>query len=255
MKNPLKEKLLRGEAAYGPWQMTTGYDTSLILSSVGADCIMIDQEHGSMDLEKVGLMVSLIQRTNTVPLVRVPWHDMALIKRALDTGAGGIMIPMVNDKETAEKVVSYCKYPPEGVRGAGASRATLYFSGGGDPNYIKDANKNVLVILQIEHYKAVENLEEILSVPGIDVAFVGPVDLSYSMNIPGQTDNPDVQASIRKVAEMCKKYNVVSGIFASEANMQTYYDMGYRLLLGGIDGIFIYQGAKSFLKKFEELNR
>lgn len=255
MKNPLKEQLLKGEAAFGPWQMTTSYDTSLILSSVGADCIMIDQEHGSMDLEKVGVMVSLIQKTNTVPLVRVPWHDMALIKRALDTGAGGIMIPMVNDKETAERVVSYCKYPPEGVRGVGAGRAALYFSGGGDPDYIKDANKNILVILQIEHHSAVENLEEILSVPGIDVAFVGPVDLSYSMNIMGEVDHPEVQANIEKIATTCKKYNVASGIFASESNMQTYYDMGYRLFLGGIDAAFIYQGASSLLKTFKDLKR
>lgn len=250
MKNLLKEKLLRGEKAMGVWQMTSSVDTSEILAHAGFDAVLIDGEHGSMDIETAGHMVTAIRTTNTTPLLRVPWNDLQLIKRGLDTGVHGIMIPMVNTREEAELAVSYCKYPPVGVRGMGASRAVLWGSGGGDPNYYADANNELLVILQIEHYTAVENVYEILSVPGIDVAFIGPGDLSMSMGLPGQMNHPKVQDACKRVLDACSKNAVIPAIMSWSGGIQMHLNMGFQLLFGGMDGAFIYAGAKQVWNEF-----
>lgn len=233
--------------------MTNGLDVAEILSYAGADCIMIDGEHGSMDIETAGRMVSLIRATDTAPLLRVAWNEMSLVKRGLDTGAAGLMMPMVNTKEEAEKLVQFCKYPPVGVRGMGASRAVLFGSGSPDfADYYAKANDEVLVIAQIEHYKAVENIEEILSVAGIDIAFVGPGDLSMSMGLPGQMNHPDVQKSCRKVVEACQRHGVVPGMMTWTGGIKPHLEMGFRFLLGGIDSAILFSGAKALVAEFQE---
>jgi 2-keto-3-deoxy-L-rhamnonate aldolase RhmA len=247
MKNSLKEKLNSGKSVFGTWQMTNSADVAEILAHAGSDCIMIDGEHGSMDIETAGRLVTAIKTTNTVPLLRVPWNEIATIKRGLDTGAQGIMIPMVNSKEEAERAVSYCKYPPVGVRGLGAGRATLFGAMGG--SYFPDANQEVLVIIQIEHYKAVEAVEEILSVPGIDIAFVGPGDLGMSMELP--MESPKLEDSFKKVLAACKPNNVVPGILTWSGGVKRHLDLGFRLLLGGIDGQILFNGAKQLIDEFK----
>ncbi|HVI20636.1 MAG TPA: aldolase/citrate lyase family protein, partial [Bacillus sp. (in: firmicutes)] len=127
-KNSLKQKLLH-ESAFGTWIMTNSLDNAEILAHTGTDFIMIDAEHGSMDIETAGRMVSIIRGTHATPLIRVAGNEVSLIKRALDTGVSGVMIPMVNTKEEAEHAVRSCKYPPVGIRGIGAGRAVLFGSG------------------------------------------------------------------------------------------------------------------------------
>ena len=124
-KNSLKQKLLH-ESAFGTWIMTNSLDNAEILAHTGTDFIMIDAEHGSMDIETAGRMVSIIRGTHATPLIRVAGNEVSLIKRALDTGVSGVMIPMVNTKEEAEHAVRSCKYPPVGIRGIGAGRAVLF---------------------------------------------------------------------------------------------------------------------------------
>lgn len=250
MKNLLKEKLLRGEKAMGVWQMTSSVDNSEILAHSGFDAVLIDGEHGSMDIETAGHMITAIRTTKTTPLLRVPWNDIQLIKRGLDTGAHGVMIPMINTREEAERAVSYCKYPPVGVRGVGAGRASLWGSGGGDPTYAATANDEILVIIQIEHYLAVENVYDILSVPGIDVAFIGPGDLSQSMGIPGQMSHPKVREASKRVIDACRKNNVVPAIMSWPGGIQDHLDQGFQLLFGGMDGAILYTGAKNVWNEF-----
>lgn len=252
MKNSLKKKLANNEKVFGTFIMTNGLDTAEILAHAGADCIMIDGEHGSMDLETAGRMVSVIRGTSTVPLIRVAGNEQSLIKRGLDTGAAGIMIPMVNTKEDAEKAVRFCKYPPLGVRGMGAGRAILFGAGAEEyENYFKHANDEVLVIVQIEHYTAVENIEEILSVPGIDVAFIGPMDLSTSMGLQGQMNHPEVQKQCMKVIDACQKHNVTPGIMTWSGAMNQHLEMGFSFLLGGIDAAILYQGVRQLVSEFK----
>lgn len=247
MKNTLKEKLESGKPVLGEWMMTNSFDTAQIMSHAGADCIMIDAEHGAMDLESAGRLVNVIATTKTVPLLRVPWNDIVMVKRGLDTGCAGIMIPMINTAEEAEKAVSFCKYPPLGKRGVGAGRATLFGALGSA--YYPYADKEVLVILQIEHPTAVKNVEEILKVPGIDIAFVGPVDLSMNMGEAGVFTPPMLKA-FKKVVDACEAAGVVPGIMTNPGNIKRHLDLGFRFLLGGIDGQFIYDGATAIVEEF-----
>lgn len=252
MENTIKKKLGKNENVFGTFIMTNGLDTAEIIAHAGADCIMIDGEHGSMDLETAGRMVSIIRGTSTVPLLRVAGNEPSLIKRGLDTGAAGIMIPMVNTKEEAEAAVKLCKYPPMGVRGMGAGRAILFGAGAEEyENYFKHANDEVLVIVQIEHEQAVDNIEEILSVPGIDIAFVGPLDLSTSMGLSGQLTHPEVQKQCLKVVEACQKHHVVPGIMSWSGGMEQHLKMGFKFLLGGIDASILYKGVRELVKEFK----
>ena len=253
MKNLLKQKLQEGKRVYGPWILTTGLDNAEILSHAGADLIMIDGEHGAMDLETAGKMVSLIRGTQTAPLLRVPWNTMTDVKRGIDTGAHGIMIPFINTKEEAEYAVSLCRFPPVGIRGQGSARAAL-FSAGLPPfnDYNKTANDEVLVIVQFEHIKAFDNLDEILSVDGIDVAFLGPRDLSLSMGLEGNMDHPDVQELCKKLAAACKKHNVFSAMLTWPGAMKKHYDFGFQMLVGGTDAGFISNGIQGMLKEKAE---
>ena len=246
MKNKIKEKLRNGEAVFGSWVFTNSFDNAQIMSYAGADCIMIDGEHGSMDIESAGLLVSAIRTGPAEPLLRVPWNDLALIKRGLDTGCAGIMIPMVSSPEDADRAVSCGKYPPVGGRGMGAGRASL-FGNHGD-TYFPHANDEVAVILQIEHYKAVENVEEIVSTPGIDIAFVGPVDLSTSMGV--SPDSPEVIEAFKKVIAACRRYGVTPGVMTGSGNIQMHLDLGFRFLLGGTDSQILYAGAKAIADEY-----
>lgn len=253
MKNSIKEKLNAGKCVYGPWMMTASTDTAEILSNVGCDMIMIDGEHGAMGFETAGRLISQIKYTPTTPLLRVPWNDISLVKQGLDTGASGVMIPMINSKEEAERAVQYCHYPPKGIRGFGAGRASLF--GVNSDSYLHYAKEEILVILQIEHVKAVDAIDEILSVPGIDVAFIGPFDLSASMGLIGQLDHPAMQTAMSKVVDACSRHNVVPGIMTGPGLMEKHIDLGFRFLLGGIDSMFIHQGAKQCLEEFERSSR
>lgn len=253
-KNILKEKLKSRQAVFGTWIMTNSLDNAEILSHTGSDFIMIDAEHGSMDLESAGKMVPVIRGTQTTPLLRVPGNEISQIKRGFDTGADGVMIPMVNTKEEAERAVKYCKYPPLGVRGVGAGRAVLFGASAEEyEGYYAQANDEGLVIIQIEHYKAVENIDDILSIPHIDVAFVGPYDLSTSMGLQGQLSHPELLKCYQIVIEACEKYNITPGIMTSKEGMEQHLAMGFRFLLGGIDGAILYNGVKKLVDDFRRL--
>jgi 2-keto-3-deoxy-L-rhamnonate aldolase RhmA len=250
MANELMEKMKRGTPVYGPWIVTNSVDNVIMFGRAGVDCLIIDCEHGNMSMETAGTMVSVARQFPVTPLLRVPGNDLIWIKKGLDTGADGIMIPMINSREEAESAISYCKYPPEGIRGLGAGRATNSFVDGNE--YFNRANKDIMIIIQIEHYKAVEQIEEILSVPGIDVAFIGPYDLSVSMGIPGQTQHKDIELAIKKVLKACEKNAIIPGIFAGKAHLRKYRKMGFKLLLGGLDGHMLYEAALDYKKAFEE---
>ncbi len=252
MVNSLKEKLLKGECVFGTWIETSSVDNAEILAQVGVDFIMIDGEHGAMNFETAGKMISQIKYTKTVPLLRVPWNNIDTLKQYLDTGTSGVMIPMINSKEDALKAVSYCNYPPKGVRGFGIGRNTLF--SGKMMEYLNSVleENNIIVIVQIEHIDAVNNIDEILSVPGIDVAFIGPFDLSASMGILGRIEHPKVLEAIDKVLLSCKKHNIVSGIITTPEKMKQHISQGFRMLLAGNDGQFLFEGGQQMVSEFKK---
>src|ERR1043166_8081102 len=179
MKGTLKQKLRRGEVSIGTWVSIGHPDVAEILAGVGFDWLLFDMEHGPMTNETVHRMMQAMGEGPTVPLVRVASNNANAIGQALDGGAHGVMIPLVNTTEDARRAVAACKYPPDGIRGMGPRRATGY--GRRFHEYVRNANRDLLVVVQIETPEAVANIDSILSVDGIDVAAIGPGDLAQSM--------------------------------------------------------------------------
>jgi 2-keto-3-deoxy-L-rhamnonate aldolase RhmA len=252
MKNKLKENLRQGKAIFGTMITTACVDIAEIIAHTGVDFIMIDCEHGSIGIETAGRMTSIIRNLNVTPFIRVACNEMAPVQSSLNTGVYGVMIPNISTKEDAIKAVQFCKYPPVGNRGVGPNRAVLYGTGADEfADYHSTANDEILVIAQIEHYVAVENIDEILSVPGIDIAFIGQRDLCMSMGIPGQIDHPDIEKSCIKVIEACKKYDIIPGIVTSDGNMEKHLKMGFKFLQCGTDSLFLYNGIKQAVNEFK----
>jgi 2-keto-3-deoxy-L-rhamnonate aldolase RhmA len=246
MKNPLKEKLQRGEVAIGTFIGIGHPEITEFLSVLGFDWLLLDGEHSPVGLETMQAMMQSMRNTETcVPIIRVEWNDPVIIKRALDIGAYGVLIPWVNTKEEAEAAVAACKYPPQGIRGCAPRRAGLI-----NDNYIMTANDNLLTIVQIETATAVKNIDDILAVEGVDVVYIGPVDLSMSMfGVPPKWDDPAYMAALDTVVDAAKKAGKPAGIYATSRNIEWAIEKGFTL--PSIDGAesFLIMGARAALKK------
>ena len=212
-KNRVKELWREGKAAVGTWLALGSPIVAEIIANIGFDWVVIDTEHAPIDIGTTQSIIQAMFATETVPIVRVPWNDPALIKRALDAGAYGLVIPMVCSREDAIRAVQASKYPPIGIRSYGGPRARLY----GGLDYFEHANEEIPVIVQIEHIDAVNHIDEILSVVGIDAFFIGPNDLAASMRVKLGLDNPDPRhvEAVNKVLAAGKRHNIPGGILVS----------------------------------------
>jgi 4-hydroxy-2-oxoheptanedioate aldolase len=217
--NQVKEKLKRGEPALGAWLSLPSVPLARVMARLGFDWLAIDLEHSAHHPVLVSDMVSAIVDVGTcAPIVRLPSHGVEWVKWALDAGAWGVIVPMVNTAEEARQVVSYAKYPPLGVRSVGGVFAPYGFGTTSWPEYIQKANDETLVAVQIESTRALEHLGDILAVPDIDVAFVGPNDLHAQLGLtPGSdwTEPVFVEALARIQAE-ARAHQVAPGIFCSD---------------------------------------
>ncbi len=189
--------------------------TAEILAHEGFDSLLIDMQHGLIGFETAVSMLQAISTTNTVPLIRVSWNDPGLLMRALDAGAYGVICPMVSTRAQTEAFVSACRYPPLGTRSYGPARGLVY--GGAD--YVDRANDTVLTIALIETKEAIENLEEIASVKGLNGLYVGPSDLSYSLGLARRADfdDPQLIAATDRVLEIAARYDLLTGVQAGSA--------------------------------------
>jgi 2-keto-3-deoxy-L-rhamnonate aldolase RhmA len=249
--NNIKKELLAGKAVFGPFQGIGSVAVSEILSSKGFDWILVDMEHGQIDLETAGDLFAAIKRGGCSALARVPGNDQATIKRVLDAGAEGIMIPLVNTKEGAERAVKNCLYPPQGVRGLGPGRASMY--GLNMVEYAKSANAEVLVMLQAEHIDAVSRIEEILKIPGIDMLFVGPFDLACSMGHMDNPAHPEVEAAIARLLEASLNAGVIPGIFCMGAEPAIRRArQGFKFMALGLDSLYLNAGAEAELEALRQ---
>ena len=252
MKNLLKEKLQKGQTAVGAFVGLGHPDVTERLSRIGFDFLVIDGEHAPLGLETMQQMMQAMNGSNCTPIIRPEWNDMVIIKRVLDIGAHGVVIPWVNTKEEAEYAVRACRYPPEGLRGYGPRRTALF-----DSDYFETANDEILVIVQIETKKAVRNIDDILSVKGIDACYIGPFDLSISFGcFPPQLTNPQYRIAnpqyvdaFDKVVTAAKKWNKPAGMWTSAEIIQWAIEKGFTLnTVGGADS-FLMEGAKLTLEK------
>jgi len=183
------------------------------MAQVGFDWLTVDLEHNPISIETAATCFALISATETAPLARIPWNTGENIKRVLDSGAWGIVVPMVCSRPEAEAAVAAAKHPPEGVRSIGGSLHALSFGTDGGTYYAR-ANEEILVVIQAEHIRAVEQADEIFSVPGLDAVFVGPNDLLASMGKKPrmETEDPDFVEALEHIRTTAKKYGVAPGI-------------------------------------------
>jgi 4-hydroxy-2-oxoheptanedioate aldolase len=249
MKNQFKELLKSGKPAIGTLIQLPSPPAVEVLAQAGFDWLLIDTEHGPIDMEKLQAMIRATSGTPATPIVRVACNLDWLAKRALDGGALGVMTPGVNSAEQALAAVRAVRYPPEGNRGFGPTFAALRW-GLTSAEYAQQANEAVMAIVQIEHVDAVARIDQILAVPGIDLALIGPYDLSGSMSRLGQVAHPEVQAAIDRVLKAANKANVPAGIFGVTADeINRYIAQGFRAILAGVDVAFLALGAKGMLSQ------
>jgi 2-dehydro-3-deoxyglucarate aldolase/4-hydroxy-2-oxoheptanedioate aldolase len=220
-------------------------DVAEILALAGFDYLWIDLEHGPGDFAQAqGMIQAAGGRCPCV--IRVPENRDALIKKALDVGADGVVVPQVNSAEEARRAVAACHYPPEGTRGAGVARAHDY--GMALADYLGRANRTTAVILQIEHVAALEHLDEILAVPGIDCLFVGPLDLSGSLGVLGQMAHPQVQEAIETVVTRAAAAEMPLGLFVGNGKAaRDAAGRGFRFLAMSTDAIYLWTAARAAL--------
>jgi 2-keto-3-deoxy-L-rhamnonate aldolase RhmA len=245
----LKDKLTAGAQTIGVWMGIPSPDVTLALAQMDFDWFLYDNEHSALNDQITQDLMMVTRGTDIVPLVRVAWNDPVLVKRALDIGAYGVIIPWVNTKEEAINAVQACKYPPEGIRGVGPRIAAI-----GDPQYLATANEEILVIVQIETEEAVKNVEAIFSVQGVDGFFIGPADLSTSLGVMGKYNDPKVVKAIDKILEAGKKVGVSSGIYGMGLDdVKQRLRQGFQFISIASDLSLLGQGATFALKELGRL--
>lgn len=220
-KNHVKEMLKRGEPALGAWLNIPSPFSVRTMAQVGFDWLLVDMEHSAQNPVSMAEMVATIADAGTcAPLVRIPTSNVEWFKWALDAGAWGVVVPMINTREEAQNAVSWSKYPPEGTRSVGGVFAPYSFKTD-RLSYIEFANEEMLVVVQIESEEALHNLDEILSVPGIDVAFIGPNDLHASLGLIPTTDGtePAFVEALERVQASARKHHIATGIMTNGGDL------------------------------------
>lgn len=241
----LKSKMRSKTFTLGSWITIPHQSIVEILSSAGFEWLVLDLEHSAIDFQKTQEMIAHIQAQGMQGLVRVSSNDPVVIKRSMDIGADGVIVPMVLNQEDAQKAVDAVRYPPFGNRGVGLSRAQHY--GIGFEAYNKWVNSQSVVIVQVEHIDAVNNLESILSLEGVDGIIVGPYDLSASLGMPGQFNAPEVVEALNRVEEISSKHKKALGfhvIKPTHKEVMTKLKKGYTFIAFSLDFLFLGEKAR-----------
>lgn len=247
--NQFKQDMLAKKQLIGCWAALGSPITTEILGLAGFDWLLLDGEHAVNDVISFVPQLMALKDSVSAPVVRPSWNDQVLIKRLLDIGFYNFLIPYVETAEQAKLAVSYTRYPPEGVRGVSvAHRSNVY---GTIPDYFQKINKNICVMVQVETQQAVNNVESIVAVDGVDGIFIGPSDLSASLGHFGNPKHPDVQMAIKKVFNEAKKQSKACGILATiEADARQYIDMGATFVAVGNDLGLLRNSTQSLADKF-----
>lgn len=249
----LKNKLKNNELTIGSW-ITIGNSSVIeIMATAGFEWLCIDMEHTSIDLAIAKMLITTIHANDIKALVRVSKNEEVAIKKVMDMGADGVIVPMIKSKEDAKMAIDFVKYPPVGKRGVGLYRAQNY--GIGFEKYKKWVDEESVIIAQIEHIDAVNNIDEILNTDGIDGTIVGPYDLSGSMGYPGEYHRADVKEAIKKVEFACKKHNKPYGFHVIEsdpAKLRARIDEGCTFLAYSLDFFFLGDSARAGMKTIRE---
>jgi len=251
-ENTIRSLWGEGKAAVNGWCAIPSSFSAETMAHQGWDSVTVDLQHGVVDYQTAVTMLQAISTTATMPFVRVPWLEPGIVGKVLDAGAYGVICPMINTRADAEKLVGACRYPPKGYRSFGPIRALLY--GGAD--YPKHANDTVIVFAMIETCEALNNLDEILTVPGLDAIYVGPADLSNSLGCTPKFDQDEkpVLDAIDVIVTKAKKHGVVAGIHnGTPEYAQKMIDKGFRFVTIASDARLMAAKAQEVLGKMRAL--
>lgn len=251
--NSIKQDVLAGRTVAGAMVFEFfSPGMSAILVNAGCRYVLYDMEHSGLGFETLKWLFSTCRGLPIEPMVRVPRGEYTWLARALDLGARGVMIPMVESEAQAKSIVQACRYPPVGRRGAGFGFAQCDYLGGDVGAKIAGANERTMVIAQIETERGLESVEAIAAVDGIDVLWVGHFDLSNFMGIPGRFDDPRFDAAMRRVAEVARRHGKAAGFMATDAAwIARARAMGYTMIAGGTDTGLLERGMKALVGQIE----
>jgi 2-keto-3-deoxy-L-rhamnonate aldolase RhmA len=254
MRNARKftDKMRRGKICLGT--CITFSDATVTEALCGPlDFVFVDMEHNALTLETVQSHLMATKGTDTAALVRVPGNDPDIIKPVLDSGADGVVVPLVRTVDDVRRAVAACRYPPEGIRGMGPRRPTDFGRSAG-PDFLQRANAEVIAVVQIEHVEALNNLDEILAVPGLTAIIVGPNDLAGSMGFPGQPRHPDVLVAIDTIIAKTRQTQVLAGIGIPDnpEHLVEWGRKGMQWLMMGADWTLLLRGAQFVADRVRE---
>ncbi|MFT5562105.1 MAG: 4-hydroxy-2-oxoheptanedioate aldolase [Candidatus Azotimanducaceae bacterium] len=235
-----------GGQTVGGWLSVGNAFTAESMAHVGFDWLCVDMQHGMIDYQDVKVMLPAISTTKTIPFVRVPWNEPYEIMKVLDAGAYGVIVPLINNRQEAEKAVAACRYPPEGNRSFGPARAAMY----GGKNYAEESNNEIACIAMIETAEGIENLEQIATTKGLDAIYIGPSDLGYGLGLgPMAFEDPKHKETVENILAACKKAGIAAGIHTGSLDYsKRYLEMGFNLVTLGTDSAFMGRLARQELR-------
>jgi 4-hydroxy-2-oxoheptanedioate aldolase len=246
-ENALRALWGRGGTALGGWLTVPSSFSAEIMARAGFDWVCVDMQHGMIDFPQMLHMLQGVSSTDATPLVRVPRNEPGIIGKSLDAGARGVIVPMVNSRREAQEAVAACRYAPLGIRSYGPLRAN--YSAG--PDYFAHANTDVLCIVMIETKEAVDDVDDIVSVPGVDAVYMGPADLSITLGLPPAPDqsDPTFTDALEKVVDACRRHHVVPGVAGNATTAVTRIEQGFRLVEVASDNGLLAVGAGTALSR------
>ncbi len=251
--NAIKDEVMAGKPVAGAFVFEYfSPGMSAILANAGCRFVVYDMEHTGLGFETLKWLFATCRGLPIEPMVRVPRGDYVWLARALDLGARGVMVPMVETADEARAIVRACRYPPQGRRGAAFGFAQCDYQGGDVGEKIRTLHERTLVIAQIETERGLDNVEEIAAVEGIDVLWVGHFDLSNFLGIPARFDDPVFDEAMRKVVRVARQYRKVAGFMATDTNwVERVRGMGYTMIAGGSDTGIIEAGYRQLATRIE----
>ncbi|MEZ4456537.1 MAG: aldolase/citrate lyase family protein [Gemmatimonadales bacterium] len=245
--NALRAKLADGRLAVGCMVALVRQPTVMqLLANAGFDWCIIDNEHGTFSVESVGELSRMARLLGITPIVRVPALTYEAISQSLDGGAQGVMLPRITTAAEVAAAVAVVKYPPEGRRGSAAGRGHTDFRAGDIVKMMADSNRETFVVVQIETREAVERLDDILAVPGVDAALIGPNDLSIALGVPGRMRDPVLEGAIQRMLDACARHGVVPAIHTNDVGLTAEWGRrGMRLVSISTEANFLQFGGKA----------
>jgi 2-dehydro-3-deoxyglucarate aldolase len=240
----IRKKLKSGKVSIGSWMQIPHGSVAEIMGNAGYEWVSVDLEHGSISTHQLPDLFRAIETCGTLPLVRLSHAHPKYCKHSLDAGAGGVIVPMVESSDQLETIIEHCSWPPTGQRGVGYSRANLF---GKHFEEYKDEAQSPIVVAQIEHIRAVDALEDILKIQGLDAILIGPYDLSASMGLTGQFKAQEYNDVLSKIKMLSQKFNIPYGIHVVQPDpneLKAKISEGFQFIAYSIDSVFLYRGVE-----------